>query len=81
MYILLTSHSTDLLRAETAVLQLGSVALSLVTIWYYLTMTLSSSQVSLSLSLVSYSQASRWADPALPQLSPGAQLAQVQRTP
>ena len=78
MYILLTSHSTDLLRAETAVLQLGSVALSLVTIWYYLTMTLSSSQVSLSLSLVSYSQASRWADPALPQLSPGAQLAQVQ---
>ena len=80
MYILLTSHSTDLLRAETAVLQLGSVALSLVTIWYYLTMTmtLTSSQVSLSLSLVSYSQASRWADPALPQLSPGAQLAQVQ---
>ena len=41
-------------------------------------MTLSSSQVSLSLSLVSYSQASRWADPALPQLSPCAQLAQVQ---
>ena len=46
-----------------------------------MTVTLASSQVSLSLSLVSYSQASRWADPALPQLSPGAQLAQVQRTP
>ena len=46
---------------ETSVTQLGSVSLSL---------------LSLSLSLVSYSQASRWADLTMPQLSLLAQLSQ-----
>ena len=58
-YILLTNHLSSLQHWETSVTQLGSVILSL---------------LSLSLSLVSYSQATRWADPTMPQLSLIAQL-------
>ena len=60
LYILLVRHPDQLLHTQTAVAQLGSVALSL---------------LSLSLSLVSYAQASRWADPAMPQLPQLALLA------
>ena len=62
VYILLAVDNDDLQHAETAISQLGSVILSL---------------LSLSLSLVSYSQASRWADPSLPQLSMLSSLSQV----
>ena len=60
-FILLSNHMSSLQHWETSVTQLGSVLLSL---------------LSLSLSLVSYSQASRWADINMPQLSPLAQLTQ-----
>ena len=60
-FILLSNHMSSLQHWETSVTQLGSVSLSL---------------LSLSLSLVSYSQASRWADLTMPQLSLLAQLSQ-----
>lgn len=62
VYILLQRHNDDLKHLETAVSQVGSVILSL---------------LSLSLSLVSYSQASRWADHSKPQLSTLSLLSQV----
>jgi len=55
LYILLARHPKDLLYWETALSQLGSVLLSL---------------ISLSGALVSYQQASRWADAARPQYTP-----------
>ena len=58
-FILLSNHYSELQHWETSVTQLASVILSL---------------LSLSLSLVSYSQASRWADPSMPQLSLLARL-------
>ena len=58
-FILLSNHYSELQHWETSVTQLASVILSL---------------LSLSLSLVSYSQASRWADPTMPQLSLLARL-------
>ena len=58
-FILLSNHYSELQHWETSVTQLASVLLSL---------------LSLSLSLVSYSQASRWADPSMPQLSLLARL-------
>jgi len=61
LYILLARHPNDLLYWETALSQLGSVLLSL---------------VSLSGALVSYQQASRWADAARPQYTPIAVAAQ-----
>lgn len=61
LYILLARHPDDLVNVQTALAQLGSVLLSL---------------LSLSLSLVSYAQASRWADPNVPQLTPLAALVQ-----
>ena len=61
LYILLSRHPDDLVKVNTALAQLGSVLLSL---------------LSLSLSLVSYAQACRWADPNLPQLTPLAALVQ-----
>ena len=61
LYILLSRHPDDLVNVETALAQLGSVLLSL---------------LSLSLSLVSYAQASRWADPNVPQMTPLAVLVQ-----
>ena len=62
VHLLLTKHNEELQHTGTAVSQLGSVSLSL---------------LSLSLSLVSYSQASRWADFSMPQLSQVSQLSQV----
>ena len=61
LYILLSRHPDDLVNVKTALAQLGSVLLSL---------------LSLSLSLVSYAQASRWADPNVPQLTPLAVVVQ-----
>jgi len=61
LYILLARHPKDLLYWETALSQLGSVLLSL---------------ISLSGALVSYQQASRWADSARPQFTPIAVAAQ-----
>ena len=61
IYILLSIHSDQLQHWETAVSQLGSVVMSL---------------LSLSLSLVSYSQAIRYADHSLPPLSLSSQLSQ-----
>merc|ERR1711973_451115 len=62
VYILLTVDNDDLQHTETALSQLVSVILSL---------------LSLSQSLVTYSQASRWADPSMPQLSMLSSLSQV----
>ena len=62
VYILLSIHNEELQHWETAVSQLGSVAMSL---------------LSLSMSLVSYSQAIRWADINLHTLPLSSQLAQV----
>lgn len=63
VYILLSIHNDELQHWETAVSQLGSVVLSL---------------LSLSMSLVSYSQAIRWADFTLHNtLSLSSQLTQV----
>jgi len=61
VYILLTVDNDDLQHTETALSQLVSVILSL---------------LSLSQSLVNYSQASRWADPSMPQLSMLSSLSQ-----
>ena len=63
--LLLSLHSEELQHWETAVSQLGSVTLSL---------------LSLSMSLVSYSQALRWADANLPTLPLSSQLVQVRES-
>ena len=55
MYILAVRHHDDLSDPYTAVFQAISVFLSL---------------FSLSMTLVSYIQASRWADPSKPQMTP-----------